>query len=210
MNASFFMEPMLLWKTQLLTRVLTTVLAVNMRCLVRAATLLSLQQKQTSTLVWHHVTVYILCIISWNTQCFQLQTVSLTKCDFFLLKCCWLQQHNKCSWCLLCPDDKQARIGVNQPLFMFVFRVLLGRPYVCREPKQFKRPPCTDTSCCSDTCSKHSLYDSVIGTHNFTGSSSSMMSLHLPLMHSMQVVINVTVVNGCSFYTQFCTRSHNF
>jgi len=73
---------------------------------------------------------------------------------------------------------------------MFVFRVLLGRAYICREPKQFKRPPCTDTSCCSDTCSKHSLYDSVIGTHNFTATSSAMTSLHLPFTHSQQVILS--------------------
>ena len=70
----------------------------------------------------------------------------------------------------VCSDAKDARVGVHQPLFMFVFRVLLARAYICRQPKQFKRPPCTDASCCSDTCSKHSLYDSVIGTHNFTTS----------------------------------------
>jgi len=90
----------------------------------------------------------------------------------------------------VCSDDKHARVGVHQPLYMFVFRVLLGRAYICREPKQFKRPPCTDAGCCSDTCSKHSLYDSVIGTHNFGGSPTTMMGLQLlPLMQAQKVVI---------------------
>ena len=93
----------------------------------------------------------------------------------------------------MCSDAKQARVGVNQPLFMFVFRVLLSRAYICQEPKQFKRPPCTDASCCSDICSKHSLYDSVIGTHNFAGSSPTVMGLHLPLM---KVLIKVTSLHN--------------
>jgi hypothetical protein len=64
-------------------------------------------------------------------------------------------------------DPKDARVGLHKPLYMFIFRVLLGSAHVCQKPRQFKRPPCTDNACCSDTCSQHTLYDSVIGTHNY-------------------------------------------
>jgi len=72
--------------------------------------------------------------------------------------------------------------------------VLLGRAYVCREPKQFKRPPCTEAGCCSDTCSKHSLYDSVIGTHNFTGPTTTMIFPMMGLMRAQVIIIKCTTV----------------
>lgn len=66
-------------------------------------------------------------------------------------------------------DSRDARVGLRQPLYMFIFRVLLGHTYICQQPRQFKRPPCTDSSCLSDTCGIHPQYDSVIGTHNTIG-----------------------------------------
>jgi len=101
-----------------------------------------------------------------------------------------------CSWRAptVCSDDKHARVGASQPLFMFVFRVLLGRAYVCREPKQFKRPPCTDTGCCSDTCSKHSLYDSVIGTHNFNGSFLGLGNIKVAIHDSLRVIFVISTL----------------
>jgi len=63
-------------------------------------------------------------------------------------------------------DSRDGRSPNGTSMYMFVVKVLLGQTYICNAPKQYKRPPCTDRACCSDTCTKHTdFYDSVIGTH---------------------------------------------
>ncbi|ELU10335.1 hypothetical protein CAPTEDRAFT_224773 [Capitella teleta] len=59
-------------------------------------------------------------------------------------------------------DDRQTRSAPGQPLAMLLCRVLLGSAFECRDPKPFKRPPCT--TCQDDRCTKHDkFYDSIIG-----------------------------------------------
>jgi hypothetical protein len=67
-------------------------------------------------------------------------------------------------------DSAQQRTAIGQPLYMFVCRVTLGNPYVARKPKAFRRPPCTQAGCNSDTCTTHhEMHDSVLGTHRPDG-----------------------------------------
>jgi hypothetical protein len=67
-------------------------------------------------------------------------------------------------------DSAQQRTANGQPLYMFVCRVTLGNPYVARQPKAFRRPPCTQAGCNSDTCTTHhEMHDSVLGTHRPDG-----------------------------------------
>ena len=63
-------------------------------------------------------------------------------------------------------DSYRARVSRGQVLYMYVVRVVLGRAYVARQPRQLRRPLCTQSGCHSDVCTTHhSLYDSVLGTH---------------------------------------------
>ena len=69
-------------------------------------------------------------------------------------------------YCVL-EDNKTQRAANNQPLYMYVVRVLLGNAYICKTPQKFKRPPCADPTCnAQDACTTHNIFfDSVIGTH---------------------------------------------
>jgi O-acetyl-ADP-ribose deacetylase (regulator of RNase III)/uncharacterized membrane-anchored protein YhcB (DUF1043 family) len=65
-------------------------------------------------------------------------------------------------------DDKTKRVGANQPLYMYVVRVLLGNAFVCQQPQPFKKPPCTSypKTCADPCCTEHKAhFDSLIGTH---------------------------------------------
>jgi len=70
----------------------------------------------------------------------------------------------------LCSDERERRVGTGKSLKMFLARVLLGRAYVSRQPRQFRKPPCT--TCYTDDCvdSHHrSCFDSVVATHRDAG-----------------------------------------
>ena len=67
-------------------------------------------------------------------------------------------------------DSSRGRIGTGQPLYMYVVRVVLGHPYVARQPRKLRRPPCTEPTCSSDVCTTHHvIHDSVLGTHRPDG-----------------------------------------
>ncbi|ESO06900.1 hypothetical protein HELRODRAFT_191235 [Helobdella robusta] len=64
-------------------------------------------------------------------------------------------------------DDKSKRAAPGEVLSMFVSRVFLGRLHNCEQPYPFKRPPCSQEGCHSETCHQHPLCDSVLGTKTF-------------------------------------------
>jgi len=59
-----------------------------------------------------------------------------------------------------------CRNAPNQSVrYVFVARVLLGNSYMCKGPRAFKRTPCMQSKCYSDSCNHHTYsgsFDSVI------------------------------------------------
>ncbi|ESO06899.1 hypothetical protein HELRODRAFT_191234 [Helobdella robusta] len=94
---------------------------------------------------------------------------SCTKAHYYAVR------NNFCTWQTDSTDSGSN--WTDSPFCIFVTRVFLGNVHCCDKAQPFKRPPCMDASCKSDTCHQHPLCDSVLGTNSYNERMQKCISL---------------------------------